>query len=418
MEKFEQSMRKIPITIPFIDEQDIKSIDEVLRSRWIVQGPKTKEFEDSFRNFTNSKYAVAVSSCTTALHLSLEALEIVNSKVIVPAFTFVATANAVEYTNSKVIFCDVKLDTYNIDETKIVDILEREKEIKAVIPVNLFGLCANLPEIVKISNSYNIKVIEDCACSFGAYIDGVHSGNFGDCGCFSFHPRKAITTGEGGMIITNNEDLYRLVLSLRNHGASISDYQRHNSQYSFLLPEYDVKGYNYRITDIQAALGISQLKKADYILQKRRTIASKYEKFFKENYYKGKSLDKFFRLPHINQNYIHGYQSFVTLFTLDDSLFDDKLKDEQRGDIIDRWNYKRNELMFELEKVGISTRQGTQAVHILGYYRRKYNLKPYDFINSYAADKLSISWPIYPEMDDQDLLFIFDQILINLKKIL
>ncbi|MCS6955175.1 MAG: DegT/DnrJ/EryC1/StrS aminotransferase family protein, partial [Candidatus Calescibacterium sp.] len=178
-------VKKIPITLPFIDQSEVDAVSEVIRSGWLVQGPKTKEFEDLFREFTGSKYAVAVSSCTTGLHLCLEALSIVNTKVIVPAFTFVATANVVEYTNSQVVFCDIDLNTFNIEVNELRNILEKDKSIKAVIPVNLFGLCADLVEIVKIAKDYGIKVIEDCACSFGGYINDIHSGNFGDCGCFS-----------------------------------------------------------------------------------------------------------------------------------------------------------------------------------------------------------------------------------------
>lgn len=404
-------IKKIPITVPFIDKSEIDAVSETILSGWLVQGPKTKEFEDLFRDFTGSKYAVAVSSCTTALHLSLESLEIINSKVLVPSFTFIATANAVEYTNSEVVFCDIDLYTFNIDHNKIPEILEKQKDIKAIIPVNLFGLCANLPEIKTIANTYGLKVVEDCACSFGAYIGNIHSGNFGDCGCFSFHPRKAITTGEGGMIITNNRGIYEKLLKLRNHGAEISDYQRHKNQYSFLLPEYNLRGYNYRITDIQSAIGIAQLKKAEYILNRRIELANRYIDFLRNTYYKGKTLDHYFRLPHIPEGYIHGYQSFVVIFSLDESIFTEDTDVYFKLEVTDKWNKKRNQLMYELENMGISTRQGTHAIHTLGYYRKKYSLKPQDFINSYIADKLSISLPLFTQMKEEEFVFVCDSLV-------
>ncbi|MEN3014754.1 MAG: DegT/DnrJ/EryC1/StrS family aminotransferase [bacterium] len=408
----------IPICLPYLDQEEVEAVKQVITSGWLVQGPKTKEFEELFKKYTNSKYAIAVSSCTTALHLSLEALEVINSKVIVPSFTFIATANSVEYTNSEVVFCDINLYTFNIEEKEIVKILEIQKGIKAVIPVNLFGLCANLPEIVKIANSYGIKVVEDCACSFGGYINGIHSGNFGDTGCFSFHPRKAITTGEGGMIITNNEEVYQKIIRLRNHGAEISDYQRHVNQYSFLLPEYNLRGYNYRMTDIQASIGICQLKKASYILERREQIANKYIQFLRNNSYKGKSLEKYFRLPTIPEGYTHGYQSFVCIFCPEEVIFDPKTSISDKMNITTEWNVKRNQLMYELEKMGISTRQGTHAVHTLGYYKRKYDLKPEDYINSYIADRLSIALPLYPQLNDDQIEYICNCLLRCMDKVI
>lgn len=391
---------KIPITRPVLDEKDLEYISKPIKSGWLVQGPYVKEFEEKFAEYTGAKYAIATTSCTTALHLSLIALEVSeNDKVIVPAFTFVATANVVEYLRAKPIFVDINLKTFNIDEEKIEEVILKEKDIKVIIPVNLFGLCANLPRIIEIADKYNIEVVEDSACAFGSYIYNKHSGTFGALGCFSFHPRKVITTGEGGIIITNSYKLAENLRILRDHGASKNDFLRHNSKYSFLLPEYNVLGYNYRMTDIQGALGVSQLLKADRILSKRREVAKKYYKFLGD-------ID-YLILPFVPDNYEHSFQSFVCLYVRDREIFSklSKISIEE----IDKLSEERNKIMFYLEEMGISTRQGTHALHILGYYKNKYNLKPVDFINSYVADKLSISLPIY-DMTDQEFEYIIDSI--------
>lgn len=397
---------RIPITKPVLDEVDLEYISKPINTGWLVQGPYVKEFEEKFAQYVGSKYAIATTSCTTALHLSLIALGIKKGdKVIVPSFTFVATSNVVEYVNAKPVFVDINLNTFNIDENKIEDILKEEKNVKAIIPVNLFGLCANLPKITEISKEYNIKVIEDSACGFGSYINQKHSGTFGDVGCFSFHPRKVITTGEGGIIVTDDEDIAEELRILRDHGASKNDYLRHNSRYSFLLPEYNVLGYNYRMTDIQGALGVSQLSKANKILNKRKEIAKKYYSFLRD-------IDSLV-LPYIPNNYEHSFQSFVCLYVKDKDNFS-KLP-LMSIEEIDKLSEERNKLMSKLEELGVSTRQGTHAIHTLGYYMKKYNLKPLDFINSYIADRLSISLPIY-DMSDNEFNYVIDCIYKVFKK--
>lgn len=390
-------MNKINITIPYIDRDEIKEVTDTLSSGWLVQGPKVAKFENLFAQYVGSKYAIATTSCTTALHLALLTLGIgLGDKVVVPAFTFVATANAVRYTGAEVIFCDIDLRTFNIDVKKLEKILEQdfktEKKIKAVIPVNLFGLCADLPRIKELANVYNLKIIEDSACGVGASINGKHSGTFGDIGCFSFHPRKSITTGEGGMIVTDNEEIDKIVRSLRDHGASKSDYQRHFEIGGSLLPEYNVLGYNYRMTDLQGAIGICQMKKLDYILEQKTKIASLYFERLKEI--------PFLSPPYISEGYIHGFQSFVCLYVGKNENFFEGNFDKGK---IDRLNKIRNNLMLRLEEIGISTRQGTHAVHTLGYYRHKYKLKEEDFINSYAADRLSIALPLYVGMTQEEI---------------
>jgi dTDP-4-amino-4,6-dideoxygalactose transaminase len=394
---------KIPITRPVIDDSDRKNILKPLESGWLVQGPCVAEFERVFRKFTKSKFAKAVSSCTAALHLSLEALGIkAEDRVVAPSFTYVASANSIEYTGAKTLFCDIDIKTFNIDVNRLADILEkdRSKRIKAVIPVNLFGLCADLTGIIKLAKRYNIKVIEDSACGLGAYIDAKHSGTFGDIGCFSFHPRKPITTGEGGMVITDSLKIDVKISSLRDHGAAKTDLNRHNTKGASILPEFNIRGYNYRMTDLQGALGISQMKKAEEILEKRIKIAQRYNKTLR--------CEKKLSIPYVPPGYIHSYQSYVCLFTngLDPS--------ELTIDRIDKLNKERNGFMMKLEAKGISTRQGTHAVHTLGYYKNKYRLRNNDYPSSYAADRLSIALPLYSDMTDKE----FDYVISNIAEIL
>jgi len=388
---------KIPITKTYFDNCEKEMIVKPLESGWVVQGPFVKEFESMFAEFCGVKYAIATSNCTTALHLGLEAMGIGGGdKVIVPSFTYVASANAVEYTGAEVVFCDINLRTFNIDETKLEEIIKNDSSIKAIMPVNLFGLCANMPYIMELAKKHNLRVIEDSACGFDGWIDGRHSGTFGDCGCFSFHPRKSICTGEGGMLVTNNEELANIVSKLRDHGASKTDLERHQQKGGLLLPEFKMRGYNYRMTDIQGALGVCQMKKQDYIMQKRRKIAKKYDKALADI----SSLVG----PYTPENYLHGYQSYVCLFTNGANLENITIGEiEELGKL-------RDKLMLNLEAHGISTRQGTHAVHVLEYYKTKYALNDGDYLMSYAGHKLSIALPLYASMTDEEFEYVVDNI--------
>lgn len=391
----------IPITKTIFGDEEKEAIVKPLETGWVVQGPNVAKFQTMFADFTGSKYAHASSNCTTALHLGLEAMGITKGdKVIVPSFTYVASANAVEYTGAEVVFCDIDLKTFNIDETKLEEIIKKDSSIKAIMPVNLFGLCANMPYIMKLAKKYNLKVIEDSACGFDGWIGDKHSGTFGDCGCFSFHPRKSICTGEGGMLITDDEDIASKVSQLKDHGASKSDLQRHKEKGGSLLPDFTMRGYNYRMTDMQGALGVCQMNKKDYIMNGRREVANKYDIALKE-------IAQLIT-PYIPENYRHGYQSYVCIFTNGEDI--SNLTKEQ----IDRINIKRNIFMEKLEEMTIATRQGTHAVHTLGYYKNKNNFKDEDFLMSYAADRLSIALPLYAGMTNEE----FDYVISNIKEAL
>ena len=382
---------KIPIAKTFFTDSEIKIISEPLKSGWVVQGPYVQKFENQWSDFTKVKESIAVTSCTTALHLSLSALGFGRGdEAIVPAFTWISTANVVEHLGGHARFCDINPETYNMEPNLIESLIT--ENTKAILPVHLFGLSADMDKIIEIANKHNLYVIEDAACAFGSLYKGNHVGNFGDTGCFSFHPRKSITTGEGGMITTDNKELATKLRSLRDHGASVSDHERHRGPKPHELPEFKYAGYNYRMTDLQASIGTTQMSRASDILRERIEIANKYNTMLS-------SVD-WLSTPHVPNDYRHSYQSYPCMF---------------EPEIISLENYKqisemRNSFMSYLQDKGISTRPSTHAVHNLEYYSNKYKLKPEDYPNSIIADKCSISLPLYNGMKDKEIRYVSDTI--------
>lgn len=390
---------KVSITKPCFDEEEKKAVNTVLESGWLVQGLRVAEFEQMVCKYSGAKFAKATTSCTTALHLALVASGIgPGDEVIVPSFTFIASANAIEYTGAKPVFVDIDLDTFNISPEKMEKYLEQAKKkgskVKAVMPVHLFGLCADMDAVMGLAKGYNLLVIEDAACALGSLFKSKHAGTFGDAGCFSFHPRKPITTGEGGMLTTDNPEIAAKVQSLRDHGAAVSDLARHEKG-GFVLPAFDIRGYNYRMTDIQGAIGVEQMKKFPWILDKRIEKAKRYDEELKD-------VD-WLQTPYVPKGYKHSYQSYVTL------VRNPKFK-RLTLDVIQELNQFRNKIMASLEEKGIATRQGTHAVHTLNYYKRKYSINDADYLNPLAADRLSMTLPLYPQMTDEEQEYVIEHI--------
>lgn len=376
--------RNIPISIPSMGQEEWEALKDPIFSGWITQGPKVKEFETIFAERHQVKHALAVSNCTTALHLALVALGIKEGdEVLVPAFTWVSTANAVMYCNATPVFVDIDPVTFNIDPNEILKKIT--PRTKAIIPVHLFGLCADIEAIKRVAPQ--LKIVEDGACAAGAALDGRPAGSLGDIGCFSFHPRKSVTTGEGGMLTTNDDALADIMNKLRNHGASISEEQRHKGPKPYILPEFDMVGYNYRMTDLQGALGVVQLKKLDSFINERNEWARYYNEKF--------AAIEWLRTPQYDQRFAHGWQSYV--------LFVDETKSPM----------KRNDLMEYLQQKGISTRPGTHAVHMLGFYKNHFTIAPSDFPGAYAANEYSMSIPLHNCMVREDYEYVVDA-LINL----
>lgn len=382
----------VPIARTSLTEEEIQSVLGPLRSGWLVQGPKVREFEEKWSAFTGARHSIAVTSCTTALHLSLAALGFgPGDEAIVPAFTWIATANVVEHLGGKVVFCDINLDTFNLDVNDAARKIT--PRTKAILPVHLFGLSADMDPVMDLARKHGLWVVEDAACGFGSTYQGRHVGTLGDTGCFSFHPRKAITTGEGGMITTQSDELGEKLRRLRDHGAAMTDLQRHMGSRPYLLADHPDAGYNQRMTDLQAALGAAQMDRAQTIIDERRRLAAVYDVVFAKL--------PWLKTPAHPAGYGHGYQSYPCLFQPEPLV----------PGSIERVNKLRNEWMDRLQQAGIATRPATHAVHMLSFYREKYSLVPTDLPNARAANDCSISLPLFHGMTEVEQQHVIRNVL-------
>ena len=299
----------IPIAKLLIGEEEKKAVMDVLESGMLASGPKVEEFERIFAKFVGTKYAIATTSGTTALHLALLSLGIKRGdEVIVPAFSFIATANSVLFCDAKPVLCDVNFKTCNIDAARIEKLITHRT--KAIMPVHLYGQSADMNPIWEVAEKNGLHVLGDAAQAHGAKYDGKMIGSFGDAECFSFYPTKNMTTGEGGMITTNNEELAETAYSIRNHG-------RERTKWGY---EHGRLGYNYRMTDVAAAIGIEQLKKLPKFNDKRIENA----KYFNENLAEIKGIE----IPHILKNAEHVYHQYTIKSRNREGLIQNLIKNE------------------------------------------------------------------------------------------
>ena len=372
--------RKIQIAVPATGDDEWHALREPLATGWITQGPKVTAFETRFADIHHVDHALAVTSCTTGLHLILAAFGIgPGDEVIVPAFTWVSTANVVLYCGATPVFVDVEKDTHNISVTAVKEALT--ERTKAVIAVHLFGLCADLDGLRAVLPS-EVKIIEDAACAAGAHYKGRMAGGLGDAAAFSFHPRKSITTGEGGMVTTNNSALADVMNKMRNHGAEISEEQRHHGPRPYILPDFNLLGFNYRMTDMQGAVGLVQIEKLQNLITERQ----KWARYYRE----GLADLPWLSLPVAAGEDHHALQAYVTRV------------DETQAP------YSRNDIMDKLMSQGIATRPGTHAVHMLGYYAERFRFAPDDFPNAKYADQQSMAIPLHNQMSQDDFDYIID----------
>ena len=359
-------MKDIPFLVPNLQQHDIDEVVAVLQSGMLTQGGKVEELENNISKYLGVKNAIAVSSGTAALHLALIACGIgKGDEVLVPAFSFVATANVVELVGAKPIFVDIDLKTFNIDKSLI------EKEItpatKAIIPVHEFGLACDIQEICVLAEKYKIIVIEDAACALGATKNNAFTGTFGTVGCFSFHPRKVITSGEGGMLVTNHDYLARKFKIQRNQGIEFQ-----NAKIEFV----DV-GFNYRMTDFQAALVCNQFKRLDKIIENKTILAEIYQK---------EIINPSISIPYAPEKAKHTWQTFHLLTKC--------LK-------------QRDKLSEYLKENGVLTNYGAQCIPAMKYYLRKYHYNPLkSFPNAHRAYTCGLAIPLYERLNTQQIKYI------------
>lgn len=410
-------MRKIPVSVPYLGEDESRAASEAVLSGWVTQGPRVQAFEDIFASYTGAPFACAVSSCTTALHMALIAVGVRPGDVVITvSHSFIATANAIRHCWAEPVFTDIEPGTFNMHPQDLARCLAHDFEerdgsmwykqahriamstsplhncvrpfgrLGAILVVHQVGMPANLAEIIPLANKYRVPLVEDAACAIGSEIY-IGTGNMwekigrphGDIACFSFHPRKVITTGDGGMLTTSNPEYDRLFRLLRQHGMSISDAVRHQAD-NVIFEDYLITGYNYRMTDIQAAVGVEQMKRLPDIIRRRRSIASKYRELLSNE----PQLELSVEPPYAKSN----WQSFIV-----------RLKDAG----------KQKSLMQALQNLGISTKRGIMCSHLESPYA---NAWPAGCLpESESARDSSLILPLYPGMADEDIHTISSSLL-------
>jgi|SRR3989344_104357 len=380
----------IPFHKPFIGEEEINAVVETLRAGWITHGKKTEEFENKFKDYIGCKNAVAVNSCTAALHLALKVIDLKEGdEVLVPALTFVSTAEVVRYFNAKPVFVDVEPNTLLINPEKIEEKITGKT--KVIIPVHYSGQACDMDKIMEIAKKHNLFVIEDAAHSLPSWYKGRKIGTIGDFTCFSFYATKTLTTGEGGMITTENDSWAEKLKILRLHGINKDAWKRYDKEGTWKYDVLDL-GYKYNTTDINSALGIEQLKKLELMWEKRKEIANRYNSAFKD-------INEL-TLYKIKENRVSSYHLYPLILNLE------KLK------------ISRDKFIEEIKKNGIAT-----SVHFIPLYEFSYykNLgyKKQDFLNTKKIADRIVSLPIFPSMTEEEVNYVIKntrEILKNFKK--
>lgn len=367
----------LPFALPLIEEDEKREVLEVLESGWITTGPKVKQFEQAFASFIGCKHAIAVNSCTAALHLALDAIGLKEgNEVITTPITFAATAEVIRYFKAKPVFVDIDPETFNIDVKKLETKIKELSKLKAIIPVHFAGQPCNMDSIMKIATDYELGVIEDAAHAFPVKYNGRMIGTIGDITCFSFYATKTITTGEGGMITTENDAWAERMRIMSLHGISKDAWNRYSAEGSWYYEVIDA-GYKYNLTDIAAAIGVAQLRKANLMRERRKKIASMYNEAFKP-------LPEIVT-PAVKAGVEHAWHLYIIKLNLEMLTID------------------RNQFIEELKNRGIGASVHFIPLHIHPYYRDTYGYKPEDFPVAYQTYKRIISLPIYPKMTDGDV---------------
>jgi dTDP-4-amino-4,6-dideoxygalactose transaminase len=372
----------IPFHKPYITDDEISEVVDSLKSGWLTMGPKTVRFEEEFGKYTGARHSIAVNSCTAALHLALKAIDLKpDDEVIIPTMTFTATGEVVCYFNAKPVIVDVEKDTHNIDIKKIERAIT--PKTKAIIPVHFAGQPCDMDEIQQIADKYKLFVVEDAAHSLPAWYKKRKIGTIGDITCFSFYATKTLATGEGGMITTENDEWAERIKILRLHGISKDAWKRYTGEGSWFYEVVEA-GYKYNMTDIQAALGLAQLRKLEWMWEKRKEIADKYTDAFRNS--------EFMEIPKVKPDRVSAWHLYVIRLNLETLSID------------------RARFIEELKARGIGTSVHFIPLHKHPFYRDAFGYNPGDFPVAELLYDRTVSLPIYPGMTGKEIDFVVESV--------
>jgi dTDP-4-amino-4,6-dideoxygalactose transaminase len=378
----------LPFALPCLGEEEINEVVETLRSGWLTTGPKTKRFEEDFAKFVGMPYALAVNSCTAGLHLALEAVGIrPGDKVITTPYTFTATAEVIRYLGAEPLFVDIDPNTFNIDIHKLAATLDTVDGIKAILPVHFGGQACDMEAILALAKAHSLKIVEDAAHALPTYYKGRMIGHFGDITAYSFYVTKTVATGEGGMIVTANQDYAERIRTMRLHGINRDIFNRASSDLPGWYYEVVAPGFKYNMTDIAAALGIHQLQKAKTFGQRRAAIAAQYTPGL---------ADLPLRTPYLHPDSTHAWHLYVIQLQLEELTID------------------RNTFIEQMNAAGIGTSVHFIPLHLQQYWRDRYGFKPEDFPVALDVYQRAVSLPIYPCMSDADV----ERVISTIRRIL
>jgi perosamine synthetase len=374
---------EIPFHKSHITDEEISAVVDSLKSGWITMGPKTVRFEKEFARYVGSKHSVAVNSCTSALHLALKAIDLKpGDEVIIPSMTFTATGEVVCYFNSKPVIVDVERETHNMDVHAVEKAIT--PKTKAIIPVHYAGQPCNMDEIMELARRHGLYIIEDAAHAFPALYKCKKIGTIGDMTCFSFYATKTITTGEGGMVTTVNDEWAEKMRVMRLHGISKDAWKRYTGE-GFWYYEVIDTGYKYNMTDINAALGIAQMRKVEWMWEKRKAIAMKYSKAFKD-------VDGII-IPWVKPDRESAWHLYVIKLEIEALTID------------------RNNFIEQLKQRGIGTSVHFIPLHRHPYYRNMFGYRSQDFPEAEWIYERIISLPIYPDMEDEEIDMVIEEVV-------
>jgi len=382
------SEKFLPFALPCLGEEEINEVVDTLRSGWLTSGPKTKRFEEEFAEFIGSPYALAINSGTAGLHLALAAIGIqAGDLVITTPYTFTATAEVMRYLGADPLFVDINPNTFNIDTEQLAATLAKEPRVKAIIPVHFGGQACEMETILALAQNYQLQVVEDAAHALPTRYQGRLIGSWGDLTAFSFYVTKTLATGEGGMLVTANPAYAERIRLLRLHGINRDVFNRATGKNPAWYYEVLAAGFKYNMTDVTAAIGIHQLRKAETFWQRRTQIAAQYTQ----------GLSHLpLQVPYVHPHSIHAWHLYVIQLQLEKLTID------------------RDSFIEKMTEAGIGTSVHFIPLHIQPYWRNQYAFKPTDFPVALKVYQQAVSLPIYPSMTDEEVA----RVIATIRKIL